>query len=56
MITTRGDQQANYDFQHFSKLPVKPVKDDKGNFHHHFDYFARKTLCMRAYGNYMWAV
>jgi alpha-glucan phosphorylase-like protein len=32
MITTRGEQQANYDFQHFSKLPVKPVKDDKGNF------------------------
>jgi phosphorylase/glycogen(starch) synthase len=32
MITTRGDQQANYDFQHFSKLPVKPVKDEKGNF------------------------
>jgi phosphorylase/glycogen(starch) synthase len=32
MITTRGDQQAIYDFQHFSKLPVKPVKDGKGNF------------------------
>jgi phosphorylase/glycogen(starch) synthase len=32
MITTRGDQQAIYDFQHFSKLPVKPVKDDKGDF------------------------
>ncbi len=32
MITTRGEQQAVYDFQHFSKLPVKPVKDEKGNF------------------------
>lgn len=32
LITTRGDQQAIYDFQHFSKLPVKPVKDDQGNF------------------------
>jgi phosphorylase/glycogen(starch) synthase len=32
MITTRGEQQANYDFQHFSKLPVKPVRDDKGHF------------------------
>ncbi|HEX2396280.1 MAG TPA: alpha-glucan family phosphorylase, partial [Bacteroidales bacterium] len=32
MITTRGEQQAIYDYQHFSKLPVKPVKDDKGNF------------------------
>ncbi len=32
MITTRGEQQANYDFQHFSKLPVKPLKDDKGEF------------------------
>jgi phosphorylase/glycogen(starch) synthase len=32
MITTRGEQQAIYDFQHFSKLPVKPVRDNKGNF------------------------
>jgi phosphorylase/glycogen(starch) synthase len=32
MITTRGDQQAVYDFQHFSKLPVKPVKDENGQF------------------------
>ncbi len=32
MITTRGDQQANYDFQHFSKLPLVPLKDNKGNF------------------------
>lgn len=32
MITTRGEQQAHYDFQHFSKLPLKPVRDDKGNF------------------------
>ena len=32
MITTRGEQQAMYDYQHFSKLPVKPVRDDKGNF------------------------
>ena len=26
MITTRGEQQAIYEFQHFSKLPVKPVQ------------------------------
>ncbi|MBN2813694.1 MAG: alpha-glucan family phosphorylase [Bacteroidales bacterium] len=32
LITTRGDQQSIYDFQHFSKLPVKPMRDDKGNF------------------------
>jgi glycogen phosphorylase/synthase len=32
MITTRGEQQAMYEFQHFSKLPLKPVRDDKGNF------------------------
>jgi alpha-glucan phosphorylase-like protein len=32
LITTRGDQQAAYDFQHFSKLPVRPLKDEKGNF------------------------
>lgn len=32
MITTRGEQQAIYDFQHFSKLPVKPVRDENGQF------------------------
>jgi phosphorylase/glycogen(starch) synthase len=32
MITTRGDQQAIYEFQHFSKLPIKPIKDASGNF------------------------
>jgi glycogen phosphorylase/synthase len=32
LITTRGDQQANYEFQHFSKLAVKPIRDDHGNF------------------------
>jgi phosphorylase/glycogen(starch) synthase len=32
MITTRGEQQAIYEFQHFSKLPVKPVRDEMGNF------------------------
>ncbi|MBN2761538.1 MAG: alpha-glucan family phosphorylase, partial [Bacteroidales bacterium] len=31
-ITTRGEQQAGYDFQHFSKLPVHPVKDENGHF------------------------
>lgn len=33
LITTRGEQKAEYDFQHFSKLPVKPVRDANGNFH-----------------------
>jgi phosphorylase/glycogen(starch) synthase len=32
LITTRGEQQAAYDFQHFSKLPIKPIRDNKGNF------------------------
>jgi phosphorylase/glycogen(starch) synthase len=32
LITTRGEQQAVYDFQHYSKLPIRPVKDDKGNY------------------------
>lgn len=32
MITTRGEQQAVYDFQHFSKLPVRPIRDKNGNF------------------------
>ncbi|MBP1667704.1 MAG: alpha-glucan phosphorylase [Bacteroidetes bacterium] len=31
-ITTRGEQQASYDFQHFSKLPIKPIKDENGHF------------------------
>jgi len=32
LITTRGEQQAIYEFQHFSKLAVKPIRDEKGNF------------------------
>lgn len=32
LLTTRGDQQAVNDFQHFSKLPIKPIKDEKGNY------------------------
>ena len=32
LITTRGEQQSTYDFQHFSKLPIKPVKDANGHF------------------------
>lgn len=31
LITTRGEQQAMYEFQHFSKLPVKPLRDEQGN-------------------------
>jgi phosphorylase/glycogen(starch) synthase len=31
-ITTRGEQQAVYDFQHFSKLPIRPIKDENGHF------------------------
>lgn len=31
LITTRGEQQAMYEFQHFSKLPVKPIRDEQGN-------------------------
>jgi len=32
IITTRGEQQAHYDFQHFSKLPITPARDSHGNF------------------------
>lgn len=32
LITTRGDQQSLYDLQHYSKLPLKPVRNDKGQF------------------------
>jgi glycogen phosphorylase/synthase len=32
LLTTRGDQQAVNDFQHFSKLPIKPVRDENGNY------------------------
>ncbi|MFO7657623.1 MAG: alpha-glucan family phosphorylase [Bacteroidales bacterium] len=28
VLTTKGEQQAVYDFQHFSKLPLKPVRDE----------------------------
>jgi len=29
MLTTQGEQQAIYDYQHFTKIPVKPLKNDK---------------------------
>jgi phosphorylase/glycogen(starch) synthase len=32
MITTKGEQQTKDDYQHFSKLPVFPVRDESGNF------------------------
>jgi phosphorylase/glycogen(starch) synthase len=28
IITNKGEQQANYDYQHFSKLPVHPLRDE----------------------------
>ncbi len=32
LITTKGEQQSSYDLQHYSKLPLKPVRDEHGNF------------------------
>jgi glycogen phosphorylase/synthase len=32
LITTRGEQQAGNELQHFSKLPVKPMRDAEGNY------------------------
>jgi glycogen phosphorylase/synthase len=32
MLTTLGEQQAIYDYQHFSKIPVTPVRDENGDF------------------------
>ncbi len=32
LITTRGEQQSVYDVQFYSKLPVKPLKDENGKF------------------------
>ncbi len=32
VITNKGEQQATYDYQHFSKLPIHPVRDDKDEF------------------------
>jgi phosphorylase/glycogen(starch) synthase len=32
MLTTLGEQQAIYDYQHFSKIPVTPVRNEKGEF------------------------
>ena len=55
MITTRGEQQAIYDFQHFSKLPVKPVKDDKGNFLTISIVLPGQTLACPDLGTCMWA-
>jgi phosphorylase/glycogen(starch) synthase len=28
VLTTKGEQQALYEFQHFSKLPLRPVRDE----------------------------
>ncbi len=32
MLTTLGEQQSVYDYQHFSKIPVSPVRNDEGGF------------------------
>ncbi|MBN2484652.1 MAG: alpha-glucan family phosphorylase [Bacteroidales bacterium] len=32
VITNKGEQQANYEYQHFSKLPIHPVRHENGEF------------------------
>ncbi len=32
VLTTKGEQQAFYDYQHFSKLPIKPVRNEDHEF------------------------
>lgn len=32
VITNKGEQQAIYDYQHFSKLPIHPVREETGDF------------------------
>jgi phosphorylase/glycogen(starch) synthase len=32
MLSIAGEQQANYDYQHFSKIPVRPVRSENGDF------------------------
>ncbi len=32
VLTNKGEQQANYEYQHFSKLPIHPVRDANDNF------------------------
>jgi glycogen phosphorylase/synthase len=32
MLTTSGEQQAVFDYQHFSKIPLTPVRNEKGEF------------------------
>ncbi len=32
VITNKGEQEANYEYQHFSKLPIHPVRDENNNF------------------------
>jgi phosphorylase/glycogen(starch) synthase len=31
-LTNKGEQQANYEYQHFSKLPIHPVRDENNDF------------------------
>lgn len=32
VLTNKGEQQANYEYQHFSKLPIHPVRDGNDDF------------------------
>ena len=32
VLTTKGEQQAFYDYQHFSKLPLKPLRNENHEF------------------------
>lgn len=32
VLTNKGEQQANYEYQHFSKLPIHPVRDENDDF------------------------
>lgn len=32
MISLEGDQIVNYEAQHFSKMPIHPIRDENGNF------------------------
>lgn len=47
LITATGEQQSTFDYQHFSNLPIKPVKDENNEFKLVTIIFPGRTLFAR---------
>jgi len=47
LITATGEQQSSFDYQHFSYLPIKPVKDENNDFKLVTIIFPGRTLYAR---------